>query len=106
MQKSAFPNKDTNGVKGVAQALALFVAAVKFVSKNTDLYGFQDTLFAASGRQYLDDLYIEGTIDYIYGNGNTYIENSELKHVGMAGGYTTAASTDQNTKHGYETTSL
>lgn len=101
VQNSAFPNKDTNGVKGVGQALALFVSGDKMVFRDINLYGFQDTLYVERGRQYFHNLYIEGTVDYIYGNGIAYFDRSEMKHVGTFGGYTTAASHDQTAENGY-----
>ncbi|AEI43151.1 hypothetical protein KCX80_19870 [Paenibacillus mucilaginosus] len=101
IQNSAFPNKDTNGVKGVGQALALYVSGDRMVFRELNLYGFQDTLYVEKGRQYFSSLYIEGTVDYIYGNGFAYFDRSEMKHVGTFGGYTTAASHDQTAVNGY-----
>lgn len=36
--------------------------------------GYQDTLFAAVGRHYFKNCYIQGEVDFIFGYGQSYFE--------------------------------
>ena len=85
------------------QALALLVQADKFVMKDCDLHGYQDTLETFTGRQVFIDTLISGTTDFIFGTNNaTYFYNCEIRCISPAqlkdghvqynvdGGYVTA----------------
>lgn len=85
------------------QALALLVQADKFVMKDSDLHGYQDTLETFTGRQVFIDTLISGTTDFIFGTNNaTYFYNCEIRCISPAqkkdgyiqynvdGGYVTA----------------
>jgi pectinesterase len=50
----------------------------------------QDTLYAATGRQYYKDCYIEGHVDFIFGNAAAAFDNCEIHSRGD--GYLTAQS--------------
>jgi Pectinesterase len=50
--------------------------------------GWQDTLRSESGRQYFHNVYVEGSVDFIYGKGTAYFEDSTL--YAKSGGYLTA----------------
>jgi pectinesterase len=52
--------------------------------------GWQDTLYAASGRQYYKDCYIEGHVDFIFGNAAAVFDHCEIHSKGD--GYLTAVS--------------
>ena len=50
------------------QAVAAAVRADRAIFKHCRFLGHQDTLFADYGRQYYVDSYIEGGVDFIFGN--------------------------------------
>ena len=50
-----------------SQAVAVLVEADRAVFKNCRFLGWQDTLYAKNGRQYYENCYIEGTVDFIFG---------------------------------------
>jgi pectinesterase len=54
----------------VGQAVALHVDGDRFILRNCNLLGNQDTLLTAndSARQYFENCFIEGTTDFIFGN--------------------------------------
>ena len=60
------------------------------IFRHCRLLGHQDTLFADFGRQYYVDSYIEGGVDYIFGNAAAVFERDELHSNGP--GYITAQS--------------
>jgi pectinesterase len=92
-----------------AQALALWVSADKAVFNTLDFIGRQDTVYGGSkgcssttctpARQYFYNAYVEGNVDYIFGDGATVFESSTIHTVyhGTAGGEATI--TAQNKKY-------
>ena len=52
-----------------SQAVAVLVEADRLVFKHCRFLGWQDTLYAKNGRQYYEDCYIEGHVDFIFGRG-------------------------------------
>ncbi|HQZ94971.1 MAG TPA: pectate lyase [Pyrinomonadaceae bacterium] len=70
------------------QAVALLVEADRAVFKKCRFLGWQDTLYAKNGRQYYTDSYIEGTVDFIFGQAAAVFENCEIRSKGD--GYLTA----------------
>src|SRR5215210_2012675 len=89
--------QNTSGDHG--QALAVRIDADRAVLKKCRLLGWQDTLMVNKGRQYFKDCYIEGRVDFIYGDGTAVFENCEIHS--KAGGYLTAASTPQEKPYGF-----
>ncbi|OON69656.1 pectinesterase family protein [Hymenobacter sp. CRA2] len=85
----------------VGQAVAMWVAGDKARFKNCRFLGFQDTLYTYGygSRQYYQDCYIEGTVDFIFGSSTAWFENCTL--FGKRGGFFTAASTPDSTRFGY-----
>lgn len=85
----------------VGQAVALHVDGDRFVMKNCNLLGNQDTLLTANdmSRQYYDSCFIEGTTDFIFGNATCIFQNCTIKS--LADSYVTAASTSQKQEFGY-----
>jgi polygalacturonase len=89
-----------------SQALAVMVTADRAVFRNMRLLGNQDTLYAgtprctpsadhpcSTARQYFVDSYIEGNVDFIFGNSKAVFERCEIQNTPhAAGGYVTAQS--------------
>ena len=87
-----------------SQAVALLVTGDRAVFRNMRLLGNQDTLYAGSkscasggqpcvpARQYFADSYIEGNVDFIFGDGNAVFENCEIHSTSHAEGFVTAQS--------------
>jgi pectinesterase len=88
--------ENTAGPTG--QAVAAAVRSDHAVFKHCRFLGDQDTLFADYGRQYYVDSYIEGGVDFIFGNATAVFDHSEVHEIRP--GYLTAqsrTSPDQNT---------
>lgn len=85
----------------VGQAVACFISADRVYFKKCRFLGFQDTLYTYGKgcRQYYEDCYIEGTVDFIFGWSTAVFNRCHIHSVGN--GYVTAPSTDQGQKHGY-----
>jgi polygalacturonase len=85
-----------------SQALALLTNGDRGVFRNVRLLGNQDTLYAASAncnpdgnpcipaRQYFADCYIEGNVDFIFGDGKAVFDRCEIHSTAHTGGYITA----------------
>jgi pectin methylesterase-like acyl-CoA thioesterase len=73
-----------------SQALALLLAGDKAVLRNVRLLGNQDTLYTSAGRQFFTGCYIEGNVDFIFGDGKTLFENCEIHSTSQSIGYLTA----------------
>jgi pectin methylesterase-like acyl-CoA thioesterase len=95
-----------------SQAVALSVRADRAVLRHVRLLGAQDTLYASSmgcmkdgsecvtGRQYYTDCYIEGHVDFIFGDAKAVFESCEIHSIPHEpGGYLTAES---NTRPGQD----
>jgi pectin methylesterase-like acyl-CoA thioesterase len=95
-----------------SQAVALSVRADRAVLRHVRLLGAQDTLYASSmgcmkeggecatGRQYYADCYIEGHVDFIFGDAKAVFDECEIRSIEHeAGGYLTAQS---NTRPGQD----
>ncbi|WP_420969633.1 pectinesterase family protein [Bradyrhizobium sp. B120] len=73
-----------NPANPASQAVALSVTGDRDVITRVRLLGAQDTLFAGRGpngrlsRQYFSDCYIEGHVDFIFGNAKDYFRRCEL----------------------------
>lgn len=57
-----------------AQAVAFLVAGDRAAFYNCSFLGAQDTLYDYTGRHYYLNCYIEGSIDFIFGNGRSLFE--------------------------------
>jgi polygalacturonase len=87
-----------------SQALALLVTGDRAVFHNVRLLGNQDTLFTGSkqcsgdgatrscvpARQYFSDCYIEGNVDFIFGDGKTVFDHCEIRSTPHSEGFVTA----------------
>lgn len=85
----------------VGQAVACFVSADRAYFKKCRFLGFQDTLYTYGKgcRQYYDECYIEGTVDFIFGWSTAVFNRCHIHSIGN--GYITAPSTDKGQKYGY-----
>ena len=90
-----------NSAGPVGQAVACFVSADRAFFKNCRFLGFQDTLYTygKQSRQYYEDCYIEGTVDFIFGWSTAVFNRCHIHS--KRDGYVTAPSTDQGKKYGY-----
>jgi polygalacturonase len=87
-----------------SQALAVLVAADKAVFSNIRFLGNQDTLYAGSrscasdtgpcvpARQYFTHCYIEGNVDFIFGDSKAVFDQCELHSTSHSEGFLTAQS--------------
>ncbi|WP_374358572.1 pectinesterase family protein [Pseudoduganella danionis] len=91
------------------QALALQVdGADKAQFENIRLLGFQDTLYLKSpqigstSRSFFNKSYIEGDVDFIFGDSTAYFYQSEIRTLGDRGtSYVAAPDTHLNTRYGF-----
>jgi len=75
----------------VGQALAIRVDGDRAVFRRCRFLGWQDTMFLNRGRQYFEDCYIAGHVDFIFGAATAFFERCQI-HC-LRNGYITAAST-------------
>lgn len=79
-----------NAAGNTGQAVAAAVRSDRAVFKHCRFLGHQDTLFADYGRQYYVESYIEGGVDFIFGNAAAVFDHDEIHSNGP--GYLTAQS--------------
>ena len=89
-----------NTAGNTGQAVAVANRSDRSVFKHCRILGHQDTLFADYGRQYYVDSYIEGGVDYIFGNASAVFEHDEL-HSNGAGFVTAQSRTSPQQNTGY-----
>ncbi|WP_245284083.1 pectinesterase family protein [Bradyrhizobium sp. Cp5.3] len=83
-----------------SQAVALSLVGDRNVITRVRLLGAQDTLFAGSkskgqmSRQYFQDCYIEGHVDFVFGNARAYFDHCELHGIANHAVVYTAQSKD------------
>jgi pectinesterase len=73
-----------------SQAVALAIHSDRAVFLHCRFIGYQDTLYAAAGRQYYYRCSIEGAVDFIFGNARAVFDHCAIQSVGP--GYITAQS--------------
>lgn len=92
-----------------SQALALYMGGDRQLYRNVRILGHQDTLLSWTGsssttiRQYIYKSYIEGDVDFIYGNGTVVIDSTTIKSLDRGSsnnGYITAAATYASNPYG------
>jgi pectinesterase len=89
-----------NTAGNTGQAVAVAVRADRAVFKHCRFLGHQDTLFADYGRQYYVDSYIEGGVDFIFGNATAVFDHSEI-HANAPGWLTAQSRTSFEQPTGY-----
>jgi pectinesterase len=90
-----------NDAGRVGQAVALMVNGSRFILRDCNLIGNQDTVFATNdeSKQLYDHCYIEGTTDFIFGSATAVFKNCTIKS--LTNSYITAASTKPYQLYGY-----
>lgn len=95
----------SNTAGRVGQAVALLCRGDRAIFRKCRFLGNQDTLYAHSqtqantSRQYYEDCYIEGTVDFIFGRACAVFNRCHIHS--LADGYLTAAATPQGQAYGY-----
>jgi pectinesterase len=82
-----------------AQALAISVGGDRAAFRRCRFLGWQDTILTHGGRQYYEDCYIAGHVDFIFGGATAFFKDCEIHCRGN--GYITAASTPETEPFGY-----
>lgn len=62
------------------QAVALRITGDRAAFYNCSFFGYQDTLYDHRGRHYFESCYIQGSIDFIFGNGRSLYRVSTLNN--------------------------
>ena len=88
-----------NSAGPIGQALAIRVDGDRASFRNCRFLGWQDTMFLNRGRQYFDDCYICGHVDFIFGAATAWFEHCRINCLGN--GYITAASTPVDQPYGF-----
>ncbi|XP_071688380.1 probable pectinesterase 15 [Rutidosis leptorrhynchoides] len=91
--KNTAPNPK-QGVQG-GQAIALRISGDQAAFYNCGFYGFQDTLYCESGRHYFKQCFIEGSTDFVFGNGRSLFEDCTINSVATGVGITGAIAAQQ-----------
>jgi len=89
--------ENSAGPKG--QALAIRVDGDRAAFRNCRFLGWQDTILLNRGRQYFENCYIAGHVDFIFGAATAWFENCHIQCLGD--GYITAASTPADQPFGF-----
>jgi pectin methylesterase-like acyl-CoA thioesterase len=105
------PDQPVNAQMNIVhhQAVALTVeGADKVQFENVRFIGFQDTLFLRSidgtstSRSFFNKVYIEGDVDFIFGDTIAYFNQCEVKSLGdRSTSYVGAPDTNQKAKYGF-----
>lgn len=88
-----------NSAGPVGQALAVRVDGDRVIFRNCRFLGWQDTILLNRGRQYFENCYIEGHVDFIFGAATAWFERCQIYC--LRDGYITAASTPPDVPFGF-----
>lgn len=86
------------------QALALYTKMDRGVVNRCRMLSFQDTYRTANelnDRNYVKDCFIEGAVDFLYGQGNVFFDHCTLNIVQKKGGWIVAPKHFEGTAWGY-----
>jgi pectin methylesterase-like acyl-CoA thioesterase len=87
--------------QGGAQAEAVILngtPTARAILKDVDLYSHQDTL-QVNGQAYVNNCYVEGDVDFVWGTGPCFFENCRLRALRSGGCYTQVRNPAAN--HGF-----
>ncbi|MEX2605604.1 MAG: pectinesterase family protein, partial [Gracilimonas sp.] len=86
------------------QAVALVTNGDRQAYYNVNILGYQDTFYArgshGTGRIYIKNSYIEGSVDFIFGRNIVVFDSTQI-HINRNGGTLTAAATEEESKFGF-----
>jgi pectinesterase len=88
-----------NSAGAVGQALAIRVDGDRAAFRNCRFLGWQDTILLNRGRQYFENCYVCGHVDFIFGAATAWFEKCHIHCLGD--GYITAASTPADQPYGF-----
>ncbi|XP_058736371.1 pectinesterase 31-like [Vicia villosa] len=91
---------ENSSPQGSGQAVAIRVTADRCAFYNCRFLGWQDTLYLHYGKQYLKDCYIEGSVDFIFGNSTSLLEHCHI-HCKSTGYITAQARKSSQETTGY-----
>lgn len=86
------------------QALALYTKRDRTIVYDCAMLSFQDTYRTANvrnERNFVKDCFIEGGVDFIYGQGNVFFDRCTLNIVMKEGGFIVAPKHEEGTEWGY-----
>ncbi|ERM94569.1 hypothetical protein AMTR_s00010p00267890 [Amborella trichopoda] len=69
---------ENSACEGSGQAVALRVTADRCAFYCCRFLGWQDTLYLHYGKHYLRDCYVEGSVDFIFGNSTALLEHCHV----------------------------
>ncbi|WIM97544.1 pectinesterase family protein [Actinoplanes oblitus] len=92
---------DENTYEDGDQAVALKLGGDRATLDNVRLLGDQDTFLLNSGRSYIKNSYVEGTVDFIFGGGTGVFNATRVHEKRTTGGPITAARTDAANPYGF-----
>ena len=84
-----------------SQAVAINMNGDKGVYRNVRFLGNQDTLLANTQRQYIVNSYVEGTVDFIFGDATAVFNATSIYEKRSTGGPLTAARTPAGNTYGF-----
>lgn len=82
-----------------AQAVALTANGDQQGYYGCGFYGYQDTLYVKAGYQYYSNCYVEGAVDYVFGDAAVWFGECVVASVG--GGAVTASSREMEGDEGW-----
>ncbi|WJX24268.1 pectinesterase [Trifolium repens] len=85
-ENTASPRKGSSN----DQAVALRLSGDKCAVYNSEVYGFQDTLYDHKGLHYFKNCKIQGTVDFIFGDGKSLYEGCTINSIAQNSGFVTA----------------
>jgi pectin methylesterase-like acyl-CoA thioesterase len=84
-----------------SQAVAINMNGDRGTYKNVRFLGNQDTLLANTKRQYIANSYVEGTVDFIFGDATAVFNATSIYQKRSTGGPITAARTPSGNTYGF-----
>ena len=97
----AFENTYGQGASGGQnQAVALMAQGQRQQFRNCRFLSYQDTLYTNTGTQYFRDCFIQGSVDYIFGDATAVFENCTMNNI-AEGSAVCAPRTPQNAAYGF-----